>query len=118
MLNLAKRLVYVIATQFENVTHFSDRNQYHMLCFSAENPMVDTVDSPYSSAANREMMLAYFVVFDQVVLVLPIITLEPMQRHFQTYRYPLMTVGHIRRCPRFMSILSYTNLKWRHMNIY
>ena len=58
MLNLAKRLAYVIVTQFENVAHFSDRNEYHMLFFSSENAMVDTVDSPYSSAANREMMLA------------------------------------------------------------
>ena len=82
MLNLAERFVYVIVTPFENVTHFSDRYEYHMLFFSTENPMVDTVDSPYSSAANREMMLAYFVLFDQVVLVLPIITLEPMQQHF------------------------------------
>ena len=84
MLNLAKRLGYVIATQCENVTHFSDRNEYHMLFCSTRNAMVDTVDSPYSSAANREMMLAYFVLFDQVVLVVPIITLEPMLRHFQT----------------------------------
>ena len=82
MLNLAERFVYVIVTQFENVTHFSDRYEYHMLFCSTENPMVDTVDSPYSSTANREMMLAYFVLFDHVVLFVPIIALEPIQYHF------------------------------------